>query len=654
MGIAGDIVIIVVAALVGALIAQKLKQPLVLGYIIAGIVIGPYSGGVTVAGVHEIEMLAELGVALLLFALGLEFSFGELKPVWKVALIGTPIQIMLTMVLGFTIGRWMDWEFIPSLWFGALISFSSTMVILKTLMNQGWIGTLSSKVMIGMLIIQDLIVVPAMIILPQLNDPKAGLPMLGLAGLKSVIFLFTMVVLGTKLIPKLISIIAGWDSRELFLLTITAIALGIGYITHLVGLSFALGAFVAGMVISESEYSHKALTDIMSIRDIFGLLFFTSVGMLLDPHFVVENWRNILLIVFLVSFFKGLFFGLIARGFGYIRVVPLAVALGLFQIGEFSFVLARVGLSTQSIDKEVYSYVLATAIISMLLTPIVSKATEPLYSIIKRFFKEESIKTFDVSEKKLKDHVVIAGGGRVGQHIARILESLRVEFVIIELNFQLFEQCKASGFPVIFGDVCHEVVLEVAKIEQAKLMLLTIPNIIVSQSVVEKSQLFNNDLHIVARAEGTDQMNCLYEKGAFEVVLPELEAGLEMARQALLHLNIPAVIIQNYIDSIRQELYTLAPVSQNNRNTLTQLKNAQNLIEITWAKIEKNSPFIAKSLMDLDIRQKTGTSIVGVIRNDIFRPNPDAKYTFTDGDLVAVMGNENQRETFLKSVNNNI
>ncbi|MBT6615772.1 MAG: portal protein, partial [Deltaproteobacteria bacterium] len=157
MGIAGDIVIIVVAALVGALIAQKLKQPLILGYIIAGIVIGPYSGGITVSGVHEIEMLAEIGVALLLFALGLEFSFSELKPVWKVAVIGTPVQIMLTMLFGFFIGRWMGWELIPSLWFGALISFSSTMVILKTLMNQGWMGTLSSKVMIGMLIIQDLI-----------------------------------------------------------------------------------------------------------------------------------------------------------------------------------------------------------------------------------------------------------------------------------------------------------------------------------------------------------------------------------------------------------------------------------------------------------------------------------------------------------------
>ncbi len=259
------------------------------------------------------------------------------------------------------------------------------------------------------------------------------------------------------------------------------------------------------------------------------------------------------------------------------------------------------------------------------------------------------MQAFDVRKEKLDNHVIIAGGGRVGQHIAHILELLKVEFVIIELNFQLFEQCKSLGFPVIFGDVAHEVVLEVAKIERANMMLLTIPNVIVSQSVVEKSKLLNSELHIVARAEGTDQMECLYDKGTFMVVLPELEAGLEIARQALLYLNIPAAIIQNYIDSSRQKHHTAAQPSQSNGNTLVQLKNAQNLIEITWARIEEDSPLVAKSLMDLDIRRKTGTSIVGVLRNDIFRPNPNADYTFAYGDLVAVIGNKSQRESFLKS-----
>ena len=301
MGIASDIIIIVVAALLGGVLAHHLKQPLILGYILAGVVVGPHTGGITVSDVHMIELLAEIGVALLLFALGLEFSLAKLKPVRHIALIGTPLQMLLTMAYGFLIGRWMGWEWVPSVWLGALISVSSTMVILKTLMNQGLLGTLSSRVMLGMLIVQDLAVVPLMIILPQLSHPETGLPILGLAAVKATLFLALMFLLGTRLLPRVMVYVVGWNSRELFLLSITAIGLGIGYITHLVGLSFALGAFVTGMVLSESDYSHQALSDIIPLRDIFGLLFFTSVGMLLDPSFLLSHWETILLLVFLIA-----------------------------------------------------------------------------------------------------------------------------------------------------------------------------------------------------------------------------------------------------------------------------------------------------------------------------------------------------------------
>ncbi|HAR32659.1 MAG TPA: portal protein, partial [Desulfobacter sp.] len=222
MGIASDIAIIVVAGLIGGLVAQWLRQPLILGYILIGVMIGPFTGGVTVSNIHDIELLAEIGVALLLFALGLEFSLKELKPVARIALIGTPIQMLLSILLGFGIGTILNWPFTDSLWFGGLIALSSTMVILKTLMSQGRIGTLSSRVMIGMLIVQDLAVVPLMIILPQLNQPEAGLPALGWAAVKAGIFLFVMIFIGTRLIPKLLAYIARRNSRELFLLAIPA------------------------------------------------------------------------------------------------------------------------------------------------------------------------------------------------------------------------------------------------------------------------------------------------------------------------------------------------------------------------------------------------------------------------------------------------
>ena len=292
MGIATDLVIIVVAAMIGALIAQRLKQPLILGYIAAGIVVGPYTAGIAVSNAHDIELLAEIGVALLLFALGLEFSFRDLQPVRRVALIGAPIQMLLTIIFGTGVGRLIGLDWNESIWLGGLISVSSTMVILKTLMGRGLLGTLSSRVMIGILIIQDLAIVPLMLILPQLNDLEAGIPSLAGAVVKAAIFMVGIVVVGTRLMPALMRIVAGWQSRELFMLSVTAIGLGVGYVTFLFGLSFAFGAFIAGMVLSESDYSHQALGDVTPLRDLFGLVFFVSVGMLLDPTYLVDNLSN--------------------------------------------------------------------------------------------------------------------------------------------------------------------------------------------------------------------------------------------------------------------------------------------------------------------------------------------------------------------------
>jgi CPA2 family monovalent cation:H+ antiporter-2 len=648
VGIAADIITIFIAALFGAVIAQRLKQPLILGYILAGIVIGPFTPGITIKDIHQIELLAEIGVALLLFALGLEFSLKELKPVRKIALIGTPIQILLTMGLGFGLGRFFGWPLGESLWFGGLISLSSTMVLLKTLMNQGWMGTLSSRVMIGMLIVQDLAVVPLMIILPQLSDPAAGLPMLGLAALKSALFLLLMFYLGTRLLPRVLAYIAGWNSRELFILTITAIGLGIGYATYLFGLSFAFGAFVAGMVLNESDYGHQALSDIIPLRDIFGLLFFTSVGMLLDLNFLLAHWGTVLFMVLLVSLGKGVIFAGITRLFGYSNVVPIAVAFGLFQVGEFSFVLARVGLETNSIGKDMYSFVLATAVISMVATPFVSGLTTPLYKLKKRFFQHEDLQTANIPEQGLRQHVIIAGGGRVGQHIAHMLKQIDVPFVLIELNHQRMEECKSAGLPVIFGDVSQPVVLGAAEVSRAKLLLITIPSILTTQAIVKLAHQQQPGLHVVARAEGQEQMKTLYKTGVYMVVLPELEAGLEIARQALMHLQVPVTLIQGYTDTVRRQLYAPIYNSHYDYHLLSQLDKAKDLLEISWLTIPADSPLLGRSIKEAAIRTRTGASLVAVIHDGKFSPNPTIDYCFAENDMVAVIGNCQQRQAFKK------
>ena len=647
MGIAADIVIIVVAALIGALIAQRLKQPLILGYILAGVVVGPYTGGITVGDIHEIELLAEIGVALLLFALGLEFSLSELKPVRNIALIGTPIQILLSLAFGFALARYFGYPPAQALWFGALISLSSTMVTLKTLTGKGLMGTLSSRVMIGILIVQDLAVIPMMIILPQLGNPEAGLPLLAVAVGKSIIFLVVMLYLGTKILPWLLGTVAQWNSRELFILSTTAIGLGIGYATHLFGLSFAFGAFVAGMVLSESDYGHQALSDIIPLRDIFGLLFFTSVGMLLDPAFLFAHWDRILFLLLAIGLAKGAIFFVLARLFGYGNIVPLAVGFGLFQVGEFSFVLARVGIETQTIDQNLYSLVLAVSVLSMVATPLASALTTPLYALKMRFTRPEPLQTENLPSHGLTDHVVIAGGGRVGQHIARILTELSVPCVLVELNHQRMLECKAANFPVIFGDMSQPTAIEASHVVSARLLLITTPSVVVSQAIVRQAHRLNPDLHIVARAEGVAQTRKLYENGVYMVVLPEMEAGLEIARQALLHLEIPVPVIQQYTDEIRQQMY--APMySQQNYQLLTRLNTIKNLLEISWAEIGPKSPLIGASIKGAAVRTKTGASLVGVMHEKEFHSNPKAEYCFAEGDLIAVVGNKQERLAFKK------
>lgn len=648
MGIAADIAIIVIAALIGGLVAQFLRQPLIIGFILAGVVVGPYTGIISVSEVHNIELLAEIGVALLLFALGLEFSLKELKPVRNIAIFGTPIQIILTILYGMAIGYLLDLDWIYSIWLGALISISSTMVILKTLSSQGRMGTLSSRVMIGMLIIQDLAVIPMMIMLPELNNLGEALNTFGLAALKSAIFIGIMILAGTKLLPVLLSYIARWNSRELFLIAITAIGLGVGYATYLAGLPFAFGAFIAGLVLSESDYGHQALSDIIPLRDLFGLLFFVSIGMLLDPHFLISNLATILLLVALVTIGKGLIFGGISVLFGFGNIIPFALGLGLFQIGEFSFVLARLGLSTGSIDNELYSLFLVTAIMTMVLTPALSGLTTRVYSLKKRFYKDEQMATINIPQSGLNDHIVIAGYGRIGKHIAKLLQLLKLEFVIIEFNYNRVLTAKSAGIPVIFGNANQENVLQAAGIKNARLLLVTLPSILITQSVVDIVKGLNPNLHIVARAEEIEHIKTLYEHGVYEVVQPHFEAGLEITRQALLHLNIPATEIIKYEDAVRHDLY--APLYQINKDykEMTDLKKASKLLDLNWVDLQYNSPLIGKSIKELDIRNTAGVSIVGVINDNNLITNPESEYIFRKGDCIALMGSHEQIEAFQK------
>jgi CPA2 family monovalent cation:H+ antiporter-2 len=485
-----------------------------------------------------------------------------------------------------------------------------------------------------------------MIILPQLSNPKAGLPLLGIAALKALAFLVLMIAFGTRIIPGIMKQVAKWNSRELFLLATTAMGLGVGYGTYLFGLSFAFGAFVAGMLLSESDYGYQALSDIIPLRDIFSILFFTSVGMLFDPKFLFANLGTVLFLVGVVMAGKGLIFAGMSRLFGYGNVIPLAMGLGLSQVGEFSFVLARVGIATESFSTDFYALVLTTTIITMFLTPFTAGLTAPLYALKNRYLKTFQLQTVNLPQQGFNRHIVIAGGGSVGKYVADVLHRIGKDFVIIESDYRRFEKIQAHGFPLIYGDAEQPVILEAAAVDRAELLLITTPVALTCECIVTQIKKINPGLHIVASAETPEQIRTLHDQGVYQIVQPEFEAGLEFTRQTLLHLDIPAERIQAFTDEVREDLYKPLYAADAEYKTLAQLQNASRLFELTWMTLEAESRIVGRTIHDAGIRTATGATVAGVMRKGVLHANPPPDFAFAESDIVGIIGRKEQLAAF--------
>ncbi len=369
MGIVTDLIYIVLAALVGGLVAHVLRQPLIFGYILAGIAVGPYTGGVTVRQIDDIRMLAEIGVALLLFSIGLELSFAELKRLIKVSFLATPLQVIACSLGGGLLAMRMGIPGGEAVWFGSAVSLSSTMVVIKLLQARGILDTPIGKLGVAVLVAQDLAVVPMLILLPQLAHEGGGAGEVLAAVGTSVACLGAIILVGAKVLPRLFAAIASRGSRELLFLAVLAVVFGAGALFHAMGFSFALGAFVAGMLLSGTRYCHQAMTDVGGLRDLFALIFFASLGMLFDPRFFVDHLITILALTGGVVALKALITAGILRLFGYPPAFALGAGFGLSQVGEFAFVVAGVGVSQGTVSDQTFSLLLATALLSMAVTP---------------------------------------------------------------------------------------------------------------------------------------------------------------------------------------------------------------------------------------------------------------------------------------------
>lgn len=533
MGLTDDLCLIFVAAVIGGLIARVCRAPLVLGYILAGLLVSPHTPGPKVFEIEQLDDLAEMGVALLMFGIGLEFSLERLSELKKVALWGTMLQMSVTTLVGMVLVRLLDYTWNEGLWVGAALSLSSTMVALKVLQAQGYQDALSGRIMLSMLVVQDLAIIPVMILLPQLNDLGSGAWSVLRLLLSGTILIGIVWVLGRMLLPRLFALVATTCPKELFTLLVVAVGLGVGYASYAAGLSFAFGAFLAGLVLSESDYAHHTLSEVGPLRDMFGMLFFVSVGLLIDPQVVLPNLDVILALVLFTLIAKAFIFGWVVRLFGYRNIIPWAVGLTLCQIGEFSFVLAQVGARAGLLSAELYNLVMVTAVFTVVVTPATSALAPRLRALWVKRFPASEVEFESPASEGLKDHVLVGGYGRVGSVLARALEAEKIPFIAVDPSPEAVGRAREAGHPIVLGDLSSETILEVVRPDTARLAVLTLTDPIASVQAAETLHKHHPEMPVLARAISWQHGQDLLRHGATSALWPEFEAALELTRQGL-------------------------------------------------------------------------------------------------------------------------
>lgn len=556
-----DLVLVLGVALIGGWIAQRLRMPVLVGYVLAGILIGPNTPGV-VANEDRVILLANLGVAFLMFALGVEFSLKHLLEVRRVAVVSSSIQFPLTFLLGTLIATGIGWEIRPALLMGGVFAISSSIVMIKILLGRGEALSPHGRVAFGMGVIQDLSLVPLIALLPllsQSNDNLLGRLAISL-GLAAVALILVAFV-GVRVVPWILERIERTQSRELFLLTIVVIALGTAYATHEAGLSFALGAFLAGLVVSESDFDVQVLSEIIPLRDLFSTLFFVSLGMLLDPNLLVEQPLQVATVILALLVGKTLISG---AGFLTAGVNPATATMaGLLtaQIGEFSFVLAGVGLDDEIISRDQYGLIVTSALGSILLAPFLvnlGPMLSPLAAVLPGIpGRESSILPDEVEHQELRRHVIICGYGRVGRTLGDALTRRGLQFAVIEINSAIARDLRSQGIIAVYGDSASEGVLRRAGATEARSIAVTTPDLVAALGTTRMARRLNPGVDIITRATQIGEVSELRGSGASEIVQPEFEAGLEFVRHVLRRQGVSSRETQSVVNRRRSQFYNV-------------------------------------------------------------------------------------------------
>lgn len=643
-----NITVALLTAFAGGYLARRLGLPSLVGYLLAGMAIGPFTPGF-VGEIDDISQLAEMGVIFMMFGVGLHFSLKDLWRVRQIAIPGAVLQMLIATALGFVLTQWWGWSIAASLVVGLAISIASTVVLLRGLMDHGLLNTTHGQVAVGWLVLEDLATVAILVLLPAvLGDTGNPWQTAGIALFNTVLFVGLMLVVGTKVMPWLLTRIAHTRSRELFILAVVALALGTALgAAEWFGVSLALGAFLAGVVIGESEVSHQVGAEVLPFRDIFAVLFFVSVGMLVNPLALWTNAGQVLALTALIVIGKALFtflLGLILPASGRTMLV---VAIGLSQIGEFSFIVGQAGLALGVLSQEQYGLILAGALLSIVVNPLLFKAIPFLERFLQKIPPlwrrlQRGEPTPQTNTHQQTEHVVVVGHGRVGEHIVTVLERLGVPYLVIEQDAAKAATFQQRGIHTLWGDAANSEILTHADLAQARALVVTIPDETATELIVTAALDLAPTLPIIVRAATQSGVRRLGTHGAQAVIQPELEGGLEIVRHTLLALAYPILQVQQYIDAVRNDAYDTTHLSPEENQMLDQLVAAVRDMTITWQPVSARSPLIGQTLVEANLRAQTGASIIALVRNQAVIANPEPHLTFAPSDLVGLIGSTQQ------------
>ncbi len=637
--------VIFIASAAVILLLYKLKIPSLIGFIIAGVIIGPYGIGL-IKDVHFIQILAEIGVILLLFTIGIEFSMAKLFKIKKAVLGGGGTQVILTILVSGIITYISIGNINKSLFFGFLYALSSTAIVLKLLNERGEIDSPHGHTMVGILIFQDLCIVPLMLLVPVLSGD--GIDYLDLASKMGKAALIILVVLLSArwIVPSLLHEVVRTKSRELFLTTIILLCLGIALLTARFGLSLALGAFLAGLIISESEYAHQAISDILPFKDSFMGLFFVSIGMLMDIRFMTENSIIIIEIVVIILIVKTITGTVSSIMIGSPLRPSIFTGLGLAQIGEFSFVLAVAGKTSGLISEEFYQIFLSASVVTMLLTPIMIN-TAPSISewistktFLKRMFPGKRASESDVTHRKRHDHVIIIGFGLNGRNLAKVLREAEIPYVVLEMNSDTVREMKKKGEQIFYGDGTSQEILHKLGIERARLLVIAISDPVSTRRIVSIARKMNPQLYIIVRTRYLIEVDDLKSLGADEVIPEEFETSIEIFSRVLYKYNFPRNVILEMVEKVRSNSYTaLRNVDVPKRHLFDKYEWLPE-IEIDGYRIPEVSKLNEKSIKELQIRKKTGVTIIAIKRGKEVHVNPSPDFVLKSGDFILFTGDK--------------